>query len=516
MGQRELSEEFHVKRERIRKKMGGEQRIERVHSSGRSTIRERINRLLDPDTFAEVGTFAHSERVEDRGSTPGDGKIGGLGRINGRPVCVVGDDVTVKHGSSSHVSSKRMDRIYAHAMDNRHPFIYIGETGGARLPDTLGSEGFSLVTPSMNMSARARAIPMAAAILGRSFGGSSFKSAMADFVVQTRGSCLAVTSPRVIEIATGEKIDFEALGGVDVHDRLTGQLDRVADDETHALELIRTWLSYLPDNAWAVPERKSWDGDLGRDESIYDLVPTRRQRGYDMRRVLRSLTDDGEIFELKPNFGRSTTTALGRIAGRAVGFVASNPMYMAGALTPESCDKDTAFVCMCDAFNIPLIFLQDVPGFMVGRQVEHNRILSRAIMFQEALALCQVPRLTLVIRKAFGLAYFSLGGSNHLGAQSVAAWPGAEISFMDPQVGVNVVYAQQLKGAEDPAAERDRLIAEWSQDTDPYGAAGIMEVDEIIEPAETRAWLRTYVDRMHLEAPPSGQRKPLAWWPTCY
>ena len=516
MEQRELSEAFRLKRERIRSEMGGVQRIERVHASGRSTIRERINRLLDPGTFSEIGTFARSERDEDRASTPGDGKIGGLGRIDGRPVCVVGDDVTVKHGSSSYVSSKRMDRIYAHAIENRHPFIYIGETGGARLPDTLGSEGFSLVTPSMTMSARARAIPMATAILGRSFGGSSFKSAMADFVVQTRGACLAVTSPRVIEIATGEKIDFEALGGVDVHDRHTGQLDRVANDETHALELIRSWLSYLPDNAWAVPERKPWDGNLGRQESIYDLVPTRRQRGYDMRRVLRSLTDDGEIFELKPNFGRSTTTALAHVAGRTVGFVASNPMYMAGALTPESCDKDTAFVCMCDAFNIPLIFLQDVPGFMVGRQVEHNRILSRAIMFQEALSLCQVPRLTLVVRKAFGLAYFSLGGSNHLGAHAVAAWPGAEISFMDPQVGVNVVFADQLKHAEDPVAERDRLIAAWSQDTDPFGAAGIMEVDEIIDPAETRAWLRTHVDRMHIEAPSSGQRKPLAWWPTCY
>ncbi|MCB1738911.1 MAG: hypothetical protein KDK91_00960, partial [Gammaproteobacteria bacterium] len=363
--QKSLSESFRATRERIRTQMGGSERVQRIRDRGRLTIRDRLDRLFDAHSFTEIGTFARSARVPDRDETPGDGKIGGIGRIDGRPVCAVGDDVTVKHGSSSHVSSKRMDRIYELALRNGHPFVYVGETGGARLPDTLGSEGFSLVAPSVNMSSRGRAIPMASAIVGRSFGGSSFKSAMSDFVVQTRGSCLAVTSPRVIEIATGERIDFEALGGVDVHDRLTGQIDRVADDEQQAFALIREWLSYMPSNAWQVPERRDWDGDLSADESIYDLVPTRRTRGYDMRRVLRSLSDDGEIFELKPNFGRSTVTALARVAGRVVGFVASNPMYYAGALTPESCDKDTAFVCMCDAFNIPLVFLQDVPGFMV-------------------------------------------------------------------------------------------------------------------------------------------------------
>lgn len=516
MSQREWSEAFRAKREKVRTEMGGTERVARIESRGGFTIRERIRRLYDPDSFHEIGTFARSSRPEDKDSTPGDGKIGGVGKIDGRLVYTVGDDVTVKHGSSSQISSKRMDRIFEQALENGHPFIYFGETGGARLPDTLGSEGFSQVAPSITMSQRGRAIPMASAISGRSFGGSSFKSAMSDFVVQTRGSCLAVTSPRVIEIATGELIDFEALGGVDVHDRITGQLDRVADDEEHAIALIKEWLSYMPQNAWEVPTRTAWDGDLSPDESIYDLVPTRRTRGYDMRRVLRTLTDNGEIFEMKPNFGRSTITALGRVAGRVTGFIASNPMFLAGALTPESCDKDTAFVCMCDAFNIPIVLMQDVPGFMVGRQVEHSRILSKAIMFQQALAHCQVPRLTVVLRKAFGLAYFSLGGGSHLGAASMVAWPGAEISFMDPEVGVNVVYAERLKQAADSSEERQRLVSEWSRDTDPFGAAGIMEIDEIIDPAETRPWLRQQMDLLHIEPPRWGERKPLAWWPTCF
>ncbi|MGK0168716.1 MAG: acetyl-CoA carboxylase carboxyltransferase component [Gammaproteobacteria bacterium] len=516
VSQKEWSEAFRKDRDRIRTEMGGQARVERIHERGGLTIRDRVDKLFDADSFTEIGTFARSVRPQDRESTPGDGKIGGAGRIDGRIVYAVGDDLTVKHGSSSQISSKRMDRIYEQAVDNGHPFVYFGETGGARLPDTLGSEGFSLVSPSINMSSRGRAIPMACAIVGQSFGGSSFKSAMSDFVVQTRGSCLAVTSPRVIEIATGETIDFETLGGVDVHDRLTGQIDRVADDEEQAIELIQQWLAFMPSNAWEVPKRLEWDGDLSPDTSIYDLVPTRRTRGYDMRRVLETLTDDGTIFELKPNFGRSTITALGRIAGRVVGFIASNPMFLAGALTPESCDKDTSFVCMCDAFNIPLILMQDVPGFMVGRQVEHSRILSKAIMFQQALVHCQVPRITVVLRKAFGLAYFSLGGGSALGAASVVAWPGAEISFMDPQVGVNVVYAERLKQAQDPQAERERLVSEWSSDTGPFGAAGIMEIDEIIDPAETRSWLRQHMDSLRIAAPSWGVRKPLSWWPTCY
>ena len=512
---RERSKVLQQRREDIRRDMGGTHRIKRVHAKGRLTIRERIDRLLDPGSFVELGTFARSERPEVAATTPGDGKIGGMGRVDKRPVCVAGDDVTVLHGSSSVVASRRTKRIFEHALTHGCPYVYFGETGGARLPDTLGSEGFSKVSPALEVARRSRAIPMAVVICGESFGGSSFQSAFADFVVQVRGTALAVTSPRVIEIATGEHVGFEELGGVDVHARITGQLDRIAESEDDAIALVKTFLSYLPSHAWTEPPRLDWDGSLDRDEGIYELVPTRRQRAYDMRRVISRLTDDGSFFELKPDFGRSLLTILGRVAGRTVGFVASQPMYFAGALTPESCDKATAFLCLCDAFNIPLIFLEDVPGFMVGKQVEHTRILSKAIMFLEALALCRVPRLTVVMRKAFGLAYFSLSG-NSMGGERVLAWPTAEISFMDPAVGVNVVYADKVNEAPDPAAERHRLITEWSQDTGPEGAAGIMHIDEIIDPAETRRWLRLEIDRLHIQPPAWGHPKPLAAWPTCY
>ncbi len=506
--------DLRARRDKVREEMGGAHRIARIHEQGKLTIRQRIDGILDPDSFSEIGTFAQSEMRADRGKTPGDGKISGIGTIDGRPVVVGGDDITVKQGSSSFIGGRRMKKLEDYAIRHGHPMIYFGETGGARLPDLLEPDEFAKVQPGVIMGRRNRKVPAASVISGLSFGGSSFQSAYSDFVVQVKGTCLAVTSPRVVEVATGEQIDFEALGGWQVHDRMTGMIDRAADDEEHAFTLVREWLDYLPQNAWEEPARLDWDGDLSRDEHMYKLVPTRRQRGYNMRRVIQRLTDDMRIFELKPNYGGALVTCFGRIAGRSVGFIASNPMVGAGAITPAACDKATLFICLCDAFNLPIVFLQDTPGFMVGRQVEHDRLLSRAIMMIEAMVQARVPRITVILRKAFGLAYAALSG-NDMGGDVVLAWPNVEYSFMDPDVGVNVTHARKLAEAEDPAAERARLIEEWQQDTSPYPAAGTMAFDEIIDPAETRAWLRRYIDRLHIDVPSWGDVKPLAAWPTC-
>lgn len=515
MGLRDDSPPFKRKRAERRAAMGGAEKVRRVHERGRLTVRERIDHLLDAESFHELGTFARSQRPEDHDTTPGDGKIVGFGRVAGREVGVAGDDVTVKRGSSAPIGSRKVARAMERSLDVGCPFVYFGETGGARIPDTLGSEGFSSVPPSLAASERARAVPVVSVIAGESFGGSSFQAAFSDIVIQVRGSCLAVTSPRVIHVATGEDIGFEELGGVDVHARTTGMIDRVADDDDDAIAQVKACLGYLPQNAWSLPERASWDGSLADDDRIYDVVPTRRTRAYDMRKVIALLSDDGQMFELKPDFARSMTTALVRVAGRSVGIVANNPNYYAGAITPDGCDKATSFVCLCDAFNIPLVFLQDVPGFMVGRKVEHERLLHKAIMFEYALGLCRVPRITVILRKAFGLAYFSMGGGR-MGARRVLAWPGAEISFMDPEVGVNVLHAERLKTAADPTAERARLVEEFRRDTDPFGAAGIMDIDEVIDPAETRRWLRREIDAFDLQPDARDPRRPLAYWPTCF
>lgn len=511
----DVARAFRARRDTIRSEMGGQDKIDRLHNRGSLTVRERIERFLDPDSFVELGTFARSERPEDADKSPGDGKIGGYGTVGGRTVWVGGDDLTVLRGSSSVVGGKKKSRMLQQAIEHGHPLVFFGETGGARIPDTLGSEGFLKVTPSVDVHRRNRSIPLATAILGNCFGGASFHGAFSDFVVQLRGSCMAVTSPYVVEIATSEKVSFEDLGGVDVHDRQTGMIDRVAETEDEAFEMIREFLSYLPSNAWELPPETPFEGLAPVSDDIYDLVPMRRTRAYDMRKVLRYLSDDDKIFELKPKFGGSIITALSRMGGKTVGFIASQPMHYAGALSPLTCDKITAFICLCDAFNIPIIFLQDVPGFMVGKKVEHDRLLSRAIMLIEALSLCRVPRISLVFRKAFGLAYFALGGTN-MGSDVVAVWPSAELSFMDPDVGVNVVHGGRLAKAENAEAERAKLVEEWTKDTDPYGGAGIFGIDEVIDPAETKRWLQSQVRRLKVKAKPWGQPNPLAYWPTCY
>jgi acetyl-CoA carboxylase carboxyltransferase component len=500
--------DFHARRDRIRAEMGGAERIARLHARGERTVREHIALLLDPGSFEEVGTFVHSANPADAADTPGDGKIGGHGTIDGRPVTVAGDDITVKRGSSSVMGAKRLGRIFAHATRAGHPIVYFGATGGARIPDTLGSAGFTQVPPGVDLFRRSRQVPFATVIVGDSFGGSSFVAAASDLVVQLRGTCLAVTSPLVVEMATGEAIDREALGGVDVHFRGTGQIDLVADTPEEAATLVRRFLSYLPPNAARRAPRTA-DSDrapLAPDPDLAALVPRRRSRAYDMRRVLDRVLDGGSLLELGGGHGRSLICALGRLDGHAVGVIASQPKFFAGALDPVACEKAVRLLCLCDAFDLPVVFVQDVPGFFVGRQVEHDGMLRHAIRLQTALALSQMPKLTLLVRKSYGLAYFSLGG-NDTGVDTVYAWPGAEISFMDPLVAANVVTGG------DPQ-QRDAVLAAMEAQTDPYGAAGRMAVDEVVDPADTRPILAAALRRLAGRPPVDGSRRPLASWPT--
>jgi acetyl-CoA carboxylase carboxyltransferase component len=323
----------------------------------------------------------------------------------------------------------------------------------------------------------------------------------------------------VFEVATGEQISFEDLGGVEVHARITGQIDQFADNDDDAYELVKAFLSYLPSNAWTPPERRG-GGDpsiLEADPGLPRLVPENRRRAYDMRAVLRRLVDDQQFLELRPLMGRSLITCLARLDGWPVGIIASQPMQQAGVLGPEACDKATKLIVLCDAFNLPLLFLQDVPGFLVGRQVEHGKILHKAIMFQQALHLAEVPKLTVVLRKAFGLAYFALGG-NDQGADLVCTWPGAEIGFMDPDVGASVLYGTQLQHLEreERLAELRRRADVLRDATDPYGGAGVMKIDEVIDPAETRAVLARYLGRFAGRPFQPGTERPLSAWPTCW
>jgi acetyl-CoA carboxylase carboxyltransferase component len=432
-------------------------------------------------------------------------------------VAVFGDDITVLRGSSSIVGSRKEHRIYERALAMGHPIVHFGQTGGARIPDTMGAEGISEAGDLFTMAARHHQVPMATAIVGQSFGGSSFLSALSDFVVMTRGSCLAVTSPRVFEVATGEVISFEDVGGVDVHARRTGQIDLGVETDEEAYAAIRRWLSYLPSNAREHAPRTTPRGTIGPDAGLADLVPAKRTRGYDMRRVVARLCDEGSVFELQPLYARNVCCALARLDGWSVGIVANNPMFNAGVLDPEACHKIIRMMTVCDAFNLPIIFLADVPGFMVGRRVEHDRMLHWGMRMMQALQLATTPTLTVCVRKAFGLAWQAMNGSCMVN-QGVYAWPGAELGFMDPEVGVNVAYGSKLAAIADDderEAERLRLVKEVGEATSPYEAAGTMRIDEIIDPADTRSVLAEDLGRMAGRALPPPEVRPLTWWPSC-
>lgn len=501
----------------IRTEMGGSAKVERMEAEGDRTIRQHIDGLLDPGTFRELGTFTRSLREEDRAGTPGDGKIGGHGLVDGRPVAVFGDDITVMRGSSSIVGSRKEERLYQRAMDMGVPIVHFGETGGGRIPDLMGSEGISEAGNIFHIAKRNHQVPMATAIVGQSFGGSSFVSALSDYVVMVRGSTLAVTSPKVFEIATGEVVSFEQVGGVDVHAEKTGQIDLGVDTDEEAYEAIKWWLSYLPSNAYQQAERTEPTGDFGPDPLLSSLVPTTRNEGYDMRRVVERICDPGTVFEIQPEYAPNVTCALARLNGFSVGVVANNPYYHAGTLDPEACNKIVRHITICDSYNLPVIFLIDVPGFMVGERVEHDKMLHTGMRMMQAMQNASMPTLTVCIRKAFGLAWPAMNGAQ-MPSNGIYCWPGAEIGFMDPEVGVNVAFGSKLDritDAEEREAERKRLVAEVGEATNPYAAAGTMRIDEMIDPADTRRILAEDLELFANRPVPPPEQRILASWPTC-
>jgi acetyl-CoA carboxylase carboxyltransferase component len=332
-----------------------------------------------------------------------------------------------------------------------------------------------------------------------------------------RGSCLAVTSPKVFEIATGEIISFEDVGGVDVHARKTGQIDLGVESDEEGYNAIQKWLSYLPSNAWQVAPRSEPSGSLGHDPDLGDLVPAKRTRGYDMRRVVQRIVDPESLLEIQPLYARNVVCGLARLNGFSVGMIANNPMFGAGTLDPQACHKIIRLATVCDSYNIPMIFLVDVPGFMVGERVEHELMLHWGMRMMHALQNASTPTLTVCIRKAFGLAWQAMNGSQ-MPALGVYSWPGAEIGFMDPEVGVNVAFGSKLGRIEDVEkreAEREALVREVAESTDPYAAAGTMRIDEMIDPGDTRSVLAHDLEMLANRAVPPPEARPLSYWPTC-
>ena len=479
-----MLEEFRRRRDAAMA-MGGPERVARIHRRGSLDARQRIDYLFDQGTFVESGLLATSYRPEDRETTPADGKVCGYGRIEGREAAVISHDLSVKGASSSITNVKKMRHMRETAIKNGMPLVFLNESSGARIPDTMGAIGTGNLGQDPTQFVRRREIPYATAVLGPAYGTACWFTQLSDFVAMRKGSVLAVSSPKVTAIAIGEEVDPEELGGWKMQQEVTGKVDYATDTDEQALDLIKRFLSYLPSHHNEPPP--SAPVPAGADAAcadILDIVPPERQKVYDMRKVLAAIADPDSVFELKPRFARTAITALAHLGGRTVGFVASNPRHKAGALDPDSCDKITSFLVLCDSFNIPLVFLTDTPGFLIGVAGERQKAPGKIMNFMTAMQMCTVPKLSLVMRKSYGQAYLNMAGTRN--ADEMIAWPMADVGFMDPGVAVNVVYSV-TREAEPERFEQ--LLSAVEGETTAYDLASIYSAQFVIEPRQSRAHL---------------------------
>ncbi|MGO4326191.1 acyl-CoA carboxylase subunit beta [Cupriavidus sp. 2TAF22] len=490
--------------------MGGEAKLARRRASGHLNARERIAQLLDDGSFSETGMLAVSVLPADRGTSPADAKITGTGRVDGRRVAVVSNDMTVMGASSSAVNMRKIARLKETATRSGMPLIFLGESSGSRVPDSLGAEAMAGAGQDPQQYCRRREIPWVSAVLGPCLGSSTWYTCLSDFVVMRKGAFLAVSSARVTSLAIGEAVDPGELGGWKLHAEQTGLVDVIVDSDEEALAAIRRFLGYLPSHAGvrppSLPAAKATAPDADR---LLELVPSARSKTYDMRKVIAGIVDEGSFFNLKDRFGRAAVTGLARLNGESVGIVASNPMFKGGAMDPEACRKVTSFLVMCDSFNIPILFLVDTPGFLVGIEGERKAAPAHIMNMIHAVQLCSVPKLSVILRKSYGQAYINMGGGRN--SDEVAAWTSADTSFMDPQIGVSVLHG--IKREDDPA-RFDRLKAELARDTSAYALAGAFGVQAVIPPQQTRAWLIEALATHRREGNGGIGQHEMRAWPT--
>lgn len=519
-----ILEELQRRKARARQ-MGGPQKVSRQHSKGRLTARERIEKLLDPGSFLEMGMLAHSDMPGMEEKTPGDSKISGFGKIEGREVVVIANDFTVLAATSSRIAGRKEGELKLASKRRGLPLIYLGEAGGARMPDIMGSRGLASFGGGgfdtyLQLMSRVREAPMITAIMGECYGMPTWMACLSDFVVQVKGSAMGVSGPRVLEYAISEKVSDEELGGWKVHGEITGMADRVAEDEEDCLGIIKQFLSYMPSHKDELPPRKEVPPGSGEKmDRILEFLPERRNRAYDMNRLLSCIVDRGSLFAIKPLFGRTVITSLARIDGRVVGLIANQPMVNAGAMDTDGIDKVISFLCLCDSFNIPLIFFHDIPGFMVGKEAERKRVAAKVMNYMNALGLLTVPRISIIVRKTYGMAFWNMCGSG-CGADFLVAWPTAEMSFVDPEIGANVVFGGKL-GAPDQCFASEETSAQWKEmvermveDASPYGAAGHYYIQDVIDPRETRGFLIRALEICQDSRGKGLGEHRLANWPT--
>ena len=461
---------------------GGVKRIEKQHASGKLTARERIDLLLDPGSFVEIGQFVRHRCTNfDMPSeeAPGEGVVTGYGTVDGRMVAVFAQDFTVLGGSLGEMHAAKIVAVQEYAMKVGVPLVGLNDSGGARIQE--GVDALSGYGKIFYCNTKASGvIPQISVIMGPCAGGAVYSPALTDFIYMVKGTGqMMITGPQVIKAVTNEDITHEALGGAMAHNAVSGVAAFAAENDADCLRQVRYLLGFLPSNNMETAPRKATGDDPGRtDLGLNRIVPDNADHPYEMKQVIRSIADDGEFYEVREHYAKNIITGFARFHGQSVGIIANQPAFMAGCLDINASDKGARFIRFCDAFSIPLLNIEDVPGFMPGSDQEHGGIIRHGAKMLYAYAEATVPKVTLITRKAYGGAYKAMC-NKEMGADIVIAWPSAEIAVMGAAGAANIIF----RGAQDVQAKIDEYAAEFAT---PYKAAERGYVDRIIEPSETR------------------------------
>lgn len=495
MNMKDRVKELEERRARI-KQMGGEDKVRKQHERGKWSARERLDRFFDDGKWFEVGIHGTQMAHFGADKPPADAVICGYGHVEGRLVCAAAYDFTVKGGSIGQTGEVKVSRLREVSLRNRIPMVWFIDSAGARIDPQSGQNG-DLLSLFAGAGALFReevimsgVVPLVAAMVGPGAAGTAYIPGLADFVpmIKNIGS-MALGGPPLVKAVTGQDIGEQELGGSKVHTEKSGVGDVEVADDSECVGVIKEYLSFFPSNCEEKPPVIVCKDPIDRrDEQLLEILPESTRQSYDMYEIIKRVVDYGRLLDIKPKFAKAIITGLARIGGRPCGIVANNPRHMGGILTNDSADKAAHFIQLCDAFNIPLVFVMDVPGFMVGSKVEHEGIIRHGAKMLHAMASATVPKLTCVVRKGYGAGYFVMAGRAYE-PDLIVAWPGAEISVMGADGMVGIAARKLFPGGDPPPEVKQQLAAAIQQHIDIYKVAGWGLVDDVIDPRDTRAVL---------------------------
>ncbi len=468
---------------------GGEKRIQKQHESGKMTARERIEAFLDPGSFVELDAFVEHRCANfgmEKTEAPGEGVVVGYGTVQGRRVCLSAQDFTVIGGSLGEMHAAKICKVMDLARKIGVPFICFNDSGGARIQEGIDAlKGYGDIFYRNTIASGV--IPQLSVILGPCAGGAVYSPALTDFVFMAKGAYMFITGPEVIKTVTGESVSSEELGGAMTHNQTSGVAHFVAENDGECLQAVQRLLSFLPDNNLDEPPQMDSGDDRARvDLSLREVVPTNPNKPYDVRDIITKVVDGGDFCEVQAFFAMNIVVGFGRLNGRSVGIIANQPKVMAGCLDISASDKAARFIRFCDAFNIPLLTFSDVPGYLPGVGQEHGGVIRHGAKILYAYSEATVPKVTVILRKAYGGAYIAMC-SRHLGADLVLALPTAEIAVMGPDGAANIIFRKEIAEAPNPKEMRQQRIEEFrDRFANPYVAAARGYVDAVIDPADLR------------------------------